>query len=85
MDKVLRTKVSLADFLRGAGYRHGGGEFGAEIPRARDQELIDFNLFERLLASEHVRDQGDLGEVLDGFHLHVSVLEGVAVRDYAVI
>ena len=41
--------------------------------------------FSGLLAAEQVRDQRDLGEVLDGFHLHVGVFERVAVGHDAVV
>ena len=53
--------------------------FRAEIFGADQQKFFDFDFFQRLLAAEQVRDQGDLGEVLDGFHFHVGVFEGVAV------
>jgi S-adenosylmethionine:tRNA ribosyltransferase-isomerase len=71
--------------LRGAGQGHGGGDFCAEIFRAGEKKFFDFDFFQGLLAAEQVRDQGDLGEVLDGFHLHVGVFEGVAVADHAMI
>jgi len=76
---------SLADFLGEAGQGHGGGDFCAEIFGAGEEEFFDLHFFQRLLAAEQVRDQGDLGEVLDGFHLHVGVFEGVAVGDDAVV
>jgi len=78
-------RSQLADFLRSAGHGHGGGSLRAEILGASQEQLFDFHVLQRLLAAEQVRDQGDLGEVLDGFHLHVGVLERVAVGDDAVV
>ena len=61
------------------------GRLGSEILGTGQQELFDFNFLQGLLAAEQMRDQGDLGKVLDGFHLHVSVFEGVAVGNDAVV
>ena len=69
----------------GAGQGHGGGDFRAEVFGASQEKFFDFYFLQGLLAAEQVRDQGDLGEVLDGFHLHVGVFESVAVADHAVV
>src|SRR4030088_2168286 len=48
-------------------------------------ELLHFLLPERLLVSKKMGDQGDLREVLYGFHLHVGALERRSECDDPVI
>src|ERR1700731_2472845 len=48
-------------------------------------ELLHFLLSERLLVSEKVGDQGDLREVLYGFHFHVGAFERRSKCDDPVI
>jgi len=48
-------------------------------------EFVDLIGSQGTLATELLHDQGDLGEVLDGFHVHVGRHEIAAVGDHAVI
>ena len=77
--------MELANFLRGARQGHSSSDLRAKIFSAGEEELFDFDVFQRLLASEQVRDQSDLGEVLDCLHFHVRVFEGIPVGDDAVV
>lgn len=72
---------------RGAvhGQGHGRRHFRSEIFGARYQQLLYFDFLQRLLAAEEMGNQGNLGEVLHGFHLHVGALERVAVGHDAMI
>src|SRR6202046_4382908 len=76
---------TLADFLWRPRQGHARSYLRAKIFGASHEKLFNFHFFQRLLSPEQVRDQGDLREVLDGFHFHVRVLERVPVSYDAVV
>ena len=75
----------LADFLGSDRQRHGRGDLRPKVSYARQQQLLDLVFLEGLLPSEQVRDQGNLSEVLDRFHLHISMFEGVGVGNHTMV
>ncbi len=64
-----------------------GAEFGFVVLDALADfvELGDLLLCQRTLAAELFDDQCDLGEVLNGFHVHVGRHQVAAVGDHAVV
>src|SRR5215471_5884176 len=54
--------------------RHRCRRVHPEILAARCHQFIEVAAFEFLLLAQDARDQGDLREVLHGFHLHISRL-----------
>ncbi len=65
--------------------RHRPSWRGVVVAEANFVQLLYFFFAQGLRLAEHVGDEGDLGEVLDGFHVHEGGLEGRTEGDDAMV
>jgi len=57
----------------------------ALIAAARQFQFLQIFALQRLLPSEQMSDESDLGKMLDGLHLHVSVMKRIGVSNHAMV
>ena len=84
--KIWQPAVGVPQSRRcrdGQGERRSG--LGALVLTARRQQFAEFLAVERLLSSEQVGHQRDLGKMLHRFHLHVGMMQVGAIGDDAMV